>query len=949
MEGRPVSRVLIDGGAFANLMPFQTFRKLGKTKDDLIPTSVRATYFMGNSYKLAGIATVEVQEVEAENDPFATEVIAVDATFYYSKMIPLSEVIASIPNEGNYECVFSDNQLYYKFRAVQSWPFGKPWAARNRLCYATSRASQSKSRGRSKQLRGKSIGSSESSREIFDEVELPSPVHKTYPAFQAQDPLEDVDLSIDGVPRVTKVSALLTLEDRATLVILIKEYRDCFAWDYDGMPGLARELVEHRLPMKVGYKPHKQPPRMFNPDVYPKIKEEIQRLLGAGLIRTCRYPEWVSNVVPVLKKNGILWVCVDYRNLNLATPKDEYIMPIADMLVDGAAMNGSLSFMDWYSGYNEIFIADEDVAKTAFRCPEALGVYEWVVMLFGLKNAGATYQRAMNTIFHDLIGQSMEVYIDDIVVKSKSFLEHLVDLEQAFRRMRHYNLKMNPVTCAFGVASGNFLGFMVHNKGIEVDSNKRKAIINARLPENLKKVQGFLGQVNFLRRFFSNATGKLKAFSTLLKLRKTEEFVWKPPHQQAFEAIKEAMANPPVLMPLQAGKPLCLPALRGRQARWAVKPAVFDLWYVPIKAVKGQVIANILADHPSSVFNQSADRMEVVISPMPLILKFDGSSTQTSAGAGVFIESPWGKKWTVSRLLAPGFTNNQAEYKALLVGLRILHKNGAKAIRVQGDSQLILKQISSEFQCKDEKVRSLRMEVDTMLQNFDDAIVEFTPRAENGIANDLAEEASGYKSSAVGKFKSGAADGMLMKCVDTQEAMKVMGEVHEGICGAHRSELVMRWTIRQYGGRNASSGEAMAIPGMGDGYHWEDPSAILQTTLVHIVATDCFTKWIEAVPLANVTYQEVIKFIKEDIIHRYGILQTITADQSTIFTSDRAAAFAAQYRIALLHSSPHYAQANGLAEAANKVLIRVIKKAVEDNPRRWHEVLGEALWACRQY
>ncbi|XP_051150162.1 uncharacterized protein LOC127264704 [Andrographis paniculata] len=347
----------------------------------------------------------------------------------------------------------------------------------------------------------------------------------------------------------------------------------------------------------------------------------------------------------------------------------------------------------------------------------------------------------MNTIFHDLIGQSVEVYINDIVVKSKSFSEHLVDLEQAFRRMRHYNLRMNPAKCAFGVASGNFLGFMVHNKGIEVDSNKTKAVINARPPENLKQLQGFLGQVNFLRRFVSNAA---------------EKFVWKPPHQQALEAIKESMANPPVLMLPQAGKPLhfyvsatentvgCLlaqeapdrseraiflpqPALRGRQAKWAVKLAAFDLRYVSIKAVKGQVVANFLVDHPSSVADQAADRIEAVISPMPWILKFDGSSTQTSAGAGVFIESPWGQKWTVAR---------------------------AKAIRVQGDSQLILKQIAGEFQCKDERMRNLRMEAVRMLRMFDDEVMEFIPRAENRIANDLAQEASWYKSSAAGNFKS---------------------------------------------------------------------------------------------------------------------------------------------------------------------------------------------------
>ncbi|XP_051121614.1 uncharacterized protein LOC127245013 [Andrographis paniculata] len=406
---------------------------------------------------------------------------------------------------------------------------------------------------------------------------------------------------------------------------------------------------------------------------------------------------------------------------------------------------------------------------------------------------------------------------------------------------------------------------------------------------------------------------------------------------------------------------LSRPALRGRQAKWAVKLAAFNLRYVPIKAVRGQFVANFLADHPSSEIVQATDRMEVVIGPMPWILKFDGSSMQMSAGAGVLIESPWGQKWTVARPLTPGFTNNQAEYEALLVGLRILRKKGAKAIRAQGDSQLILKQITGEFQCKDERMRNLRMEVVRMLQTFDDAVVEFIPRAENKIANDLAQEASGYKSSSAGNFKSGrvylypvdaedwrmelkkyleqptgetpeklrkealkytlidgdlfrrAADGMLMRCVDNQEAMKVMGEVHEGICGAHKSGPIMRWTIRRYGyfwpsmteycikyaqGCEACQRHGPLIRIPAEELHavvkpwpfrgWamdiigkiHPPSSRRHSFI--LVATDYFTKWTEAVPLANVTYQEVIKFIKEHIIHRYGIPQTITAGQGTV-------------------------------------------------------------------
>ena len=123
--------------------------------------------------------------------------------------------------------------------------------------------------------------------------------------------------------------------------------------------------------------------------------------------------------MPVEKKGtGKIRICIDFRNLNRATPKDEYPMPIADMLINDASEHKVISFLDGNAGYNKIFMAVEDMAKTAFRCPGFVGLFEWVVMTFGLKNAGATYQRAMNLIFHDLLGIITEVYIDAIVVKS---------------------------------------------------------------------------------------------------------------------------------------------------------------------------------------------------------------------------------------------------------------------------------------------------------------------------------------------------------------------------------------------------------------------------------------------------------------------------------------------------------------------------------------------------
>ena len=137
----------------------------------------------------------------------------------------------------------------------------------------------------------------------------------------------------------------------------------------------------------------------------------------------------------MMKKNGKLRVCVDFRDLNDATPINMYLIPIADMLVDSTANNELLSFMDNFSGYNQILTFFDDISKTAFRCPGSSGTFEWLVMPFGLMSVGATYQRVMKAIFHDMLGHHMEICINDIVVKSKKVVEHVNHLMKSFERM----------------------------------------------------------------------------------------------------------------------------------------------------------------------------------------------------------------------------------------------------------------------------------------------------------------------------------------------------------------------------------------------------------------------------------------------------------------------------------------------------------------------------------
>ena len=258
------------------------------------------------------------------------------------------------------------------------------------------------------------------------------------------------------------------------------------------------------------------------------------------------------------KKNGQIRYCVDSCNLNKAFPKDEFLLPNIDLLVDSAARSSMFSFMDGYSGYNQIRMATKDVEKTAFRTP--IGNFYYIVMPFGLKNVGAIYQRTMTAIFHDMIYEKIEDYVDDIVVKSKTRIGHLRVLE----RYRKYKLRMNRMKCAFRVSVGKFLRFLVHHKGISVDPAKATAIATMRRPTTVREIKSFLGKVSYIRRFLLGLASVTTGLSKLLK--KGTEFTWGTEQQEAFQRIQYIINHLPTLQAPVRGRPLLLYLASNSQA-----------------------------------------------------------------------------------------------------------------------------------------------------------------------------------------------------------------------------------------------------------------------------------------------------------------------------------------------------------------------------------------------
>jgi len=192
--------------------------------------------------------------------------------------------------------------------------------------------------------------------------------------------------------------------------------------------------------------------------------------------------EWVSNPVLVDKRQGNLRVCMDFRDLNKAYPKDNFPTPFIDKILDVCAGSKFFSFMDSFSGYNQIQIKPEDQHKTAFICP--WGNFSYNKMPFGLKNVGATFQWAMSFAFHDIM-RIIQVYLDDLTAHSRKRRDHYAHLRMVFERCRKYQIRLNQSKCTFCFESGQLLGFIVSNKGIMVDPLKVEAIVNLPPPANI--------------------------------------------------------------------------------------------------------------------------------------------------------------------------------------------------------------------------------------------------------------------------------------------------------------------------------------------------------------------------------------------------------------------------------------------------------------------------------
>ena len=323
-------------------------------------------------------------------------------------------------------------------------------------------------------------------------------------------------------------------------VPIVKEFLEVFPDDLPGLPP-DRE-IEFEIELLPGTAPISKAPYRMAPAELKELKVQLQELLDKKFIRPS-YSPWGAPILFVKKKDGTMKMCIDYRELNKVTIKNKYPLPRIDDLFDQLQGATVFSKIDLRSGYHQLKVRKEDIPKTAFRTRD--GHYEFLVMPFGLTNAPAAFMDLMNRVFKDFLDKFVVVFIDDILVYSKTEEEHEEHLRLTLQTLKEKQLYAKFKKCEFWLDKVVFLGHVISKDGISVDTAKVEAVSNWSQPKNASEVRSFLGLAGYYRRFIE---GFSKIALPLTKLtRKNQKFEWTDDCKRSFELLKDKLSNAPIL------------------------------------------------------------------------------------------------------------------------------------------------------------------------------------------------------------------------------------------------------------------------------------------------------------------------------------------------------------------------------------------------------------------
>ena len=781
----------------------------------------------------------------------------------------------------------------------------------------------------------------------------------------------------------------LSIPERGEYLTLLTEFADVFAWKPSDLVGIPPELGQHRIELTDDAIPVRQRQYRLNPRYSMMVKEELDKLLEAGFIYPVNNSEWVSPIVIVPKKVGPdgktkIRVCQDFRKLNAATKKDHFPLPFIDMVLDHVAGQECFSFLDGFSGYNQVSIRKEDQLKTTFTTD--WGTYAFNRMPFGLCNAPGTFQRLMMDIFQDFLKHFLEVFIDDFAVFS-AWNDHLSYLRRTFERCRETRLKLHPGKCYFGMVSGLLLGHIVSRHGIAVDLAKVIVIMALVAPKNLRELRGFLGCVGYYRRFIENYAQIAGPLTELLK--KEAEYLWTTVRQEAFDELKKRLVTAPILTAPDWTKDFHVTV---DASRWCLGAILWQLddgnrerpIYYASRQMNSAEKNYTTTEREALAMVYACKKLRHYLLGYKVIFHTDHDSL----------------KYLVNK---PDLSGRLARWILLLqeFNIEVKFKKGKSNAnadflsRQRGPHcpEALEADFPDEFPEEDvvqvipdlselrstSEVAAFLVEVDEdpdfkVIKNYllTRTYPEGLSREEKGV---FQHRVAPYCIIRDVLFRIGA-DEKLRRCLEPKHRKTVIRSLHDGPAGGHFASTTTVERVRTAGYwwphlnrdvrtfiRNCDPCQRTGNPAFRN--HWPLTPIIplapfekwgvdfigpiqplgSQKRRYIILATDYATKWVEARATRKDDADTSAQFLFDRIMMRFGVPLELVSDRGTHFLNEVISELTDQYKINHRKTTPYNPKANGLTERANGIVCNILTKVVNSHKTDWDRKLISAVHA----
>lgn len=740
------------------------------------------------------------------------------------------------------------------------------------------------------------------------------------------------------------LNAKLSEEEQAQFTDFINENKSRFA---DDLFELETTTVLTHAIQTENAEPIKQRAYRMSPKENEFIKAEIDKLLTKGFIKPSNSP-WSSPVVLVKKKSGQFRFCVNYKKLNSVTIKDNYPLPNIEELLNTVAGYKYYTTLDLFSGYWQCGIKPGDEDKTTFICK--YGTYAFNVMPFGLTNAPASFQRLMEIVLKDAIDNCVCVYLDDVVIFSNSFEEHMLHLRMIFEKLKIANLKMNGSKCKFFSETILFLGHKISREGISTDSTKIHNILTQLKPRNISELRTFLGMCSYYRRFVKNFSTITTPLTNLLK--KESKFEWDLQQEKAFMDIREALANTPICAAPDVTKDfkLCCDAsgcgigavlsqeidgkerpimfysrkLNDAEKRYCVSEqeclAVVESLRKFRPIIWGCKIT-VFTDHKAllAIFNQK-DPAPKFFRWLQLIADFNITIRHKEGKANVVADALSRIPETELRTI-----NIKDVRKVFPMAMRQFLRNGDVSEYCQGG-------LASKVQ---QKAQRFFMHDNELMRRNRNKPPQLVPLTEEHISQILVENHDGHSHFGL----RSTMERILSKY--WWPTVKDDVELHVKSC----------LTCQKFE-RNRPNDETIKIkkehvfctfaldfvgplPATGNGNRYI------------LVATEPLTRWPIARAVVNANAETAADFIYKEIVCNFGFISNILTDRGTHFNNDLVAALLDLYEIKHKMTSAYHPKTNGLTERFNGTLCKCLAKLAEETQEDWDDLIDVVILSYR--